>query len=69
MIPQDAEINRNDFKNFENELADAVKGGKEVKVNIEPIYEGESRRPVAIAVTYSIDSRESIRIFPNGKEK
>lgn len=69
MIPQDAEINRNDFKNFENELADAVKGGKEVNVNIEPIYEGESRRPIAIAVTYSIDSEESIRIFPNRKEK
>ncbi len=69
MIPQDADINRNDFKNFENELADAVRDGKEVTVKIEPIYEGDSRRPVAIVVTYSIDGKESVRVFPNGKEE
>ncbi|MBE5869863.1 MAG: hypothetical protein E7294_01175 [Lachnospiraceae bacterium] len=68
MIPQDADINRNDFKNFENELADAVRDGKEVYVKIEPIYEGDSRRPVAIVVTYTIDGEESVRVFPNGKE-
>lgn len=69
MIPQDADINRNDFKNFENELADAVREGKEVYVKIEPIYDGDSRRPVAIVVTYSIDGKESVRVFPNGKEE
>ena len=69
MIPQDADINRNDFKNFENELADAVRDGKEVTVKIEPIYDGDSRRPVAIVVTYSIDGKESVRVFPNGKEE
>lgn len=69
MIPQDSDINRNEFKNFENELADAVREGKEVEVKNEPIYEGDSRRPVAIAVTYSIDGNESVRIFPNGKEE
>lgn len=69
MIPQDADINRNDFKNFENGLADAVREGKEVYVKIEPIYEGDSRRPDAIVVAYSIDAKESLRIFPNGKEE
>lgn len=68
MIPQDAEINRNDFKNFENELASRVKAGAEVKVSIEPIYEGESRRPEDIVVTYSINGAEDMRIFPNGEE-
>lgn len=68
MIPQDASINRNDFKNFENELAKEVKDGKEVKVLIEPIYDGDSRRPDAIVVTYSIDGEQSVRIFPNDKE-
>ncbi len=68
MIPQDADINRYDFKFFENSLAKAVKDGKDVYVKIEPIYEGDSRRPVAIVVTYSIDGNESVRIFPNGKE-
>lgn len=69
MIPQDANINRNDFKNFENELAKEVKDGKEVYVKIEPVYDGNSRRPVAIVVTYSIDGEEGMRIFPNGQEE
>lgn len=69
MIPQDADINRNDFRNFENELAKEVKDGKEVKVKIEPIYDGDSRRPDAIVVTYSIDGEESVRVFPNGQEE
>jgi len=69
MIPQDADINRNDFKNFENELADAVREGKEVNIKIEPIYERDSRRPVATVVMYSIDGKESVRVFPNGKEE
>lgn len=68
MIPQDAEINRNDFKNFENELASMVKAGDEVKVEIEPIYDGQSRRPTDIVVTYSINGIEDVRIFPNGEE-
>ncbi len=69
MVPQDANINRNDFKNFENELAKEVKDGKDVTVKVEPIYEGDSRRPDAIVVTYSINGEESVRVFPNGKEE
>lgn len=67
MIPQDSNVNRNDFKNFENELAKEVKEGKEVHISVEPVYEGDSRRPEAIVVTYSIDGQENIRVFPNGK--
>lgn len=69
IIPQDSEINQNDFRNFEGELAKEVKNGKEVIVKVEPIYEGDSRRPVAIVVTYSIDGEESVRVFPNGQEE
>lgn len=69
MIPQDANINRTDFKNFENELAKEVKNGKEVKVEVELEYEGDSRRPSEIVVTYSIDGEESVRIFPNGRKE
>lgn len=70
MVPQDAKINRNDFKNFENELAKEVKppNNKEVYVTIEPIYEGDSNRPVAIVATYKIDGDENVRVFPNGQE-
>lgn len=68
MIPQDAEINEKDFRKFENELANAVKEGKEVYVKVEPIYEGDSHRPTAIVVTYTIDGKENVRVFPNSKE-
>ena len=65
MIPQNSEINRRDFKNFENELANKVREGKEVEVIIEPVYDGDSRRPSAIVVSYKIDGAKEIRIFPN----
>lgn len=54
---------------LENELAKEVKDGKDVKVKIEPVYDGDSRRPDAIVVTYSIDGEESVRVFPNGQEE
>lgn len=69
LVSQDANINRNDFKNFENELAKEVKDGKTVHVKVEPVYDGDSHRPSAIVVTYSIDGEESVRVFPNDKEE
>lgn len=68
MIPQDAKINRNDFRNFENQLAEEVKKGKEVSMKIEPVYDGHSRRPTDILVTYTIDEKENVRVFSNSKE-
>lgn len=68
MVPQDADINRNDFRKLENELAKVVKDGKEVYVKVEPVYEGDSRRPAAVVVTYSINGEEHVRVFPNNKE-
>ena len=65
MIPQDAAINRNDFKNFENDLASQVKAGRDVYIKIEPIYEGDSRRPESVLASYSIDGNENYREFPN----
>lgn len=69
MIPQDANINRNDFRNFENELAKEVKDRKKVTIKVEPVYEGDSRRPVAIVVTYIIDGEENVRVFSNSQEE
>ena len=66
MIPQDADINRKDYRNFENELAKEVKDGKDVYVKIEVIYSGDSRHPEALVVNYSIDGKESTRMFTNG---
>ena len=66
LFPQDANINRKDYRNFENELAKEVKDGKEVYVKIEVIYSDDSRRPEALVVNYSIDGKESTRVFKNG---
>ena len=69
MIPQDSDINRKDYKALETELAKEVAAGKEVYVKVEPIYEGDSHRPVAVMVTYTIDGEESVRVFPNEREE
>ena len=69
MVPQDAEINRNDFMHFENQLAKSVKEGNVVTVDVQPIYEADSRRPVAIMVSYTINGEEDLRIFPNNTEE
>lgn len=68
MIPQNADINRGDFKNYENALASEVKNDKIVCVKIEPQYSDASYRPDAIVATSIIDGKEDIRIFPNSKE-
>lgn len=68
MVPQNAEINRNDFMHFENDLAKQVKEGSSVYVKVEPIYEGDSFRPDNIVVEYNINGVDNIRIFPNSKE-
>lgn len=65
LVPQDSNINRVDFKNFENELAKEVKAGNDVTVKVEPIYEGDSRRPSAIVVTYTINGSTYQRFFEN----
>lgn len=65
MIPQDATINRVDFRNFENSLAKEVKTGKNVTVSIEPIYDDDSRRPTAVSIIYSIGREIFDRLFPN----
>ena len=65
LVPQDSNVNRGDFKNFENELAKEVRSGNDVSVKVEPIYEGDSRRPSVIVVTYTINGSTYQRFFNN----
>ena len=65
MIPQNSDINQKDFRTFENELAREVRNKNEVYYKVEPVYDGDSKRPSAIVVSYSINGVESTRIFPN----
>lgn len=68
MVPQDANVNRVAFRNFENELAREVKAGNEVYVDVAPVYEGNTRRPSCIVVSYRVNGSEYMRIFPNDQE-
>ena len=68
IVPMDMEVNRSDFKKLENELAEELKQGKPVYVEMDLIYEDDSFRPTAMAVTYQIDGEISQRIFINGRE-
>ena len=74
IIPQDAKINMGDYKKLENELARCIMDKKDVYVHIDIVYPERNgvkegyRRPEALVVTYNIDGKENVRIFPNMKK-
>ena len=64
-FPQDEGINKGEYKAFENRLASELKEGKEIYISISPIYGNDSRRPIGIAISYSIDGVKRVRFFDN----
>ena len=68
LVPMDAKLNRGDFKKLENTLADAVNGGADVRLKVEPVYEGNSTRPSEFRVSYSIDGDKEVVVFRNESE-
>ena len=68
LVPMDGELNRGDFARLENTLADAVKDGADVRLKVEPTYEGDSARPSEFRVSYSIDGDYDVTVFKNGSE-
>ena len=64
----DAKLNRGDFAKLENTLADAVKNGADVRMKVEPVYEGDSMRPTEFRVSCSVDGEKDAVIFKNGSE-
>ncbi|WP_206191792.1 DNA/RNA non-specific endonuclease [Shewanella carassii] len=63
--PMNSNLNRGRWKRMENKWADALKSGKEVSVDIKPIYEGASKRPTAFDVKYWIDGKQKQTFFEN----
>ena len=61
LVPMNSQINRSGGKwyNMEQEWANALKEGKEVKVKIEPIYDSDNLRPVSFKVKYNIDGQRT----------
>lgn len=67
LVPQSKYLNRSggEWYKMEQEWADALKEGKKVEVDIQPIYKGTSTRPDSFSVRYKIDGKETVRRMTN----
>lgn len=65
LVPMDANLNRGEYKKLENLWADAISDGKRVEVRVEPIYEGNSKRPSFFDISYSINGEERVTSLIN----
>ncbi|MFP6845133.1 MAG: DNA/RNA non-specific endonuclease, partial [Thalassolituus sp.] len=63
--PMNSNLNRGAWKSMENKWAKALEEGKEVKVDIQPVYEGASKRPSKFIVKQTIDGKTTKKIFKN----
>lgn len=66
LIPMDFDLNHGDYYRLENTLAAAAKDEADVHLKVEPVYADDTRRPVEIRVTYSIDGEKETVVFKNG---
>ncbi|EOW4654480.1 DNA/RNA non-specific endonuclease [Proteus mirabilis] len=68
IVPMNSNLNRSEWKKMENSWVKALKDNKEVDVKIEPIYSGNSERPVKFNVRYTIEGeRPVIKNFTNAQ--
>ena len=58
-------MNRGEFRVMEKEWADAIRAGKEVKVEVSPIYVGSSKVPDNLLVKFWIDGAPQVRQITN----
>lgn len=65
LVPQDMNINRREYREFEDYLAMQVETGHNVYVDVRPVFPLDSRRPYCIAYKYTIDGETKLRLFPN----
>lgn len=62
---QNASFNRGSYRAMEDRWAKALQAGRKVFIDIEPHYEGTSRRPDSVRVRWVIDGKEEAKNFPN----
>ncbi len=65
LIPMEGKLNKGDYAKLEDTLADAVNDGADVRLRVEPVYEGDAVRPSEFRVSYSIDGEKDAVIFKN----
>ena len=64
-VPQHYKINKGAYKSFENYLAEELESGKDVYVDIRPVYKGDSHRPDNLIAIYTVNGIVKMRVFPN----
>ncbi|MFM7334853.1 MAG: DNA/RNA non-specific endonuclease [Tabrizicola sp.] len=67
LVPMDKALNGagGQWYRLEQEWLDALETGKDVKVNIQPVYAGGNARPDLFQVSYSINGVERTRTIYN----
>ncbi|QJU56931.1 hypothetical protein HL653_03210 [Sphingomonas sp. AP4-R1] len=66
---QDANFNRGAYRALEDQWDKAAGAGKKVDVRIMVFYEGQSKRPAQIVVSYAINGEVRRRTFPNERQE
>ncbi len=65
LYPQSAKLNQGAWKTMENSWADAMVAGKDVKIEVEAVFSGASKRPDSFKVKYTIDGQPFQENFVN----
>lgn len=65
LYPQSANLNQGAWKTMENSWADAMAAGKDVKIEVEAVFSGASKRPDSFKVKYTIDGEPFQENFIN----
>lgn len=67
LVAMDEFVNKSSYKRIENQWKNALSHDppKKVEVNIRPIFEGNSERPVEFRITYKIDGKKNIATIDN----
>jgi len=68
LIAMDSRINLSDYKRMENDIKSALDDQKEVTMQADITYEGDSKRPDKIVVTVTIDGKDTVYKFDNNIE-
>ena len=65
LYPQSANLNQGAWKTMENTWADGMVAGKDVKIEVEAVFSGASKRPDSFKVKYTIDGQPFQENFVN----
>ncbi|WP_412071120.1 DNA/RNA non-specific endonuclease [Pseudomonas fluorescens] len=65
IFPQAPSVNRGEFRDFEGDIAEAVKGGSNVIVRVTPQYDEGATRPHSVLYQARVDGNTETRLFHN----